>query len=146
MLKETGDAVESVEIMTSEGEYKILKRGDLSFGYRWSSFQEMSDLAVITAVTFKLKVLEIAKKNQQEYLERRRCRQPLGERSAGSVFRNPQGTELSAAQLIERAGLKGCRVGGAVTPTSLSTAVVQLAATCLDSLSWPRRLCGGSLM
>lgn len=45
---------------------------------------------------------------------RRRRSQPLEETSAGSVFRNPEGVELSAAQLIERAGLKGCRVGGAV--------------------------------
>lgn len=45
---------------------------------------------------------------------RRKLTQPLGDRSAGSVFRNPPGTGFSAAQLIEGAGLKGCRVGGAM--------------------------------
>ncbi|KAG6412448.1 hypothetical protein SASPL_125127 [Salvia splendens] len=112
--QETADAVESVEIMTREGECVIFKRSELGFGYRWSSFQDMKELAAITAVTFTLKVSESEKKNQQEYMERRRCSQPLEETSAGSVFRNPEGTDLCAAQLIERAGLKGCRVGGAV--------------------------------
>lgn len=45
---------------------------------------------------------------------RRKLTQPLGDRSAGSVFRNPPGTGFSAAQLIERVGLKGCKVGGAM--------------------------------
>lgn len=70
MLKETGDAVESVEITTREGEFKILNRKELSFGYRSSPFQGMRDLAAITAVTFQLKFSESAKKNQQEYLQR----------------------------------------------------------------------------
>lgn len=43
---------------------------------------------------------------------RRRMTQPLGERTAGSVFRNPSDKEVAAAELIERAGLKGFRVGG----------------------------------
>lgn len=70
MLKETADAVECVEIITSEGKYQILKRSDLSFGYRSSSFQGMNELAAITAVTFRLKVSQSAKKKQQKYLER----------------------------------------------------------------------------
>ncbi|XP_041998337.1 UDP-N-acetylenolpyruvoylglucosamine reductase-like [Salvia splendens] len=97
--QETADAVESVEIMTRDGEYMTLNRSELGFVYRWSSFRDMKELAAITAVTFKLK---------------RRCSQPLEETSAGSVFCNPERTDLSAAQLIERAGLKGCRVGGDV--------------------------------
>lgn len=44
---------------------------------------------------------------------RRRRTQPIGERSAGSVFRNPSGAEMSAGRLIELAGLKGFAVGGA---------------------------------
>lgn len=70
MLKETADAVESVEIVTAEGEYQILNRSELSYGYRSSSFQGMNNLAAITAVTFRLKVSKSAKKNQQEYLAR----------------------------------------------------------------------------
>lgn len=45
---------------------------------------------------------------------RRKASQPIGERSAGSVFRNPSDLGVSAAELIEKVGLKGLRVGGAM--------------------------------
>ena len=44
---------------------------------------------------------------------RRRVSQPIGERSAGSVFQNPPNLGIAAAELIEKAGLKGFSVGGA---------------------------------
>jgi UDP-N-acetylmuramate dehydrogenase len=47
----------------------------------------------------------------RELLERRRQSQPIGEWSCGSVFTNPPGDH--AARLIEAAGLKGFRIGGA---------------------------------
>lgn len=40
--------------------------------------------------------------------------QPVGEQSAGSVFRNPTDIRVAAAELIDKAGLKGFRVGGAM--------------------------------
>ncbi|KAK9091317.1 hypothetical protein Sjap_024494 [Stephania japonica] len=83
--QETSDTVNSVEIVTIDGERRVFDRNDLAFGYRWSCFQEMEDLAAI----------------------------PVGERSAGSVFRNPSGVGISAGELIEKAGMKGFTVGGA---------------------------------
>ncbi|GFP91152.1 UDP-n-acetylenolpyruvoylglucosamine reductase [Phtheirospermum japonicum] len=68
--QETVGAVESIEIITTKGEYKTIKRRDLNFSYRSSPFQDMNDLAAITAVTFRLKVSQSAKKKQQEYLKR----------------------------------------------------------------------------
>lgn len=47
-----------------------------------------------------------------DFIYRRRISQPIGERTAGSVFRNP--AEVAAAKLIEEAGMKGFRVGGAM--------------------------------
>ncbi|CAL5326003.1 unnamed protein product [Camellia sinensis] len=139
--QETADVIDSIEIVTTEGKFQILNRTDLNFGYRTSPFQDMEDLAAIVAVTFQLKHSESARRRQQEYLESwqgisgavpptqgwglwpktnfqgvlwRRISQPVRERSAGSVFRNPSNSGVSAAELIERAGLKGHRVGGAM--------------------------------
>ncbi|KAL3525467.1 hypothetical protein ACH5RR_013839 [Cinchona calisaya] len=112
--QETGDAIDTMEIITCEGEFQMLNRGDLRFGYRSSVCQDMKNLAAITAVTFRLNNLESARDRQLEYLERRKQSQPLRERSAGSVFRNPSDLGVSAAELIERSGLKGFKIGGAM--------------------------------
>lgn len=48
------------------------------------------------------------------FIYRRRISQPVGEQTAGSVFRNPKDLGVAAAKLIEEAGLKGFRVGGAM--------------------------------
>ncbi|KAH7533283.1 hypothetical protein FEM48_Zijuj04G0114400 [Ziziphus jujuba var. spinosa] len=112
--QETADAVESVEIVTKDGKFQRLERADLSFGYRLTPFQTMQELAAIVAVTFQLQRSESSKMRQLEYLERRRKSQPISERTAGSVFQNPPYLGVAAAKLIEEAGLKGFRVGGAM--------------------------------
>ncbi|XP_055805051.1 uncharacterized protein LOC129873889 isoform X2 [Solanum dulcamara] len=112
--QETAAAIDSIDIITNEGESRMLKRRALNFGYRSSPFQEMRDLGSITAVTFRLKFSKTAREMQQAYLARKWRTQPLGERSAGSVFRNPSSMGVSAAELIEKTGLKGLRVGGAM--------------------------------
>lgn len=69
-LQETADVVDSIEIVTTEGELQRLNRMDLKFGYRLSPFQDMKDLAAIVAVTFRLKQSESARRRQIEHLER----------------------------------------------------------------------------
>ncbi|RWR82229.1 UDP-N-acetylenolpyruvoylglucosamine reductase [Cinnamomum micranthum f. kanehirae] len=112
--QESADTIENVSIIRMDGSHRVLNRSELAFGYRRSCFQKMEDMAAIVAVTFKLTPSVSAMEWQRTYLERRRMSQPLQDRSAGSVFRNPSlGSMVSAAELIEKTGLKGFKVGGA---------------------------------
>nr|DAD44407.1 TPA_asm: hypothetical protein HUJ06_002637 [Nelumbo nucifera] len=111
--QETANAIDTAEIVTVDGRHQILYRSDFAFGYRMSPFQAMQDLTAIVAVTFRLLPSASVKERQQAYLRKRLWSHLVWERTTGSVFRNPPGMGVSAGELIEKAGLKGFRVGSA---------------------------------
>ncbi len=85
---------------------------DMDLSYRHSIFSENN--LIITEVIFELQngdKKEISGK-MQELLERRKAKQPLEYPSAGSTFKRPEGN--FAGTLIEKNGLKGKSVGGAM--------------------------------
>lgn len=101
----------SAEIVTEHGEIVRYDREAMKFAYRRSCLQDMR--AVVAEATFELAPgdrKEIAAA-MASYKDRRQRTQPLQVPTAGSVFRNPPGDH--AARLIEAAGLKGHRIGGA---------------------------------
>lgn len=65
-------------------------------------------------------------------LERRRASQPIGEWSCGSTFTNPAGDH--AARLIESAGLKGARIGGASVSTKHANFLINEGSATADDL------------
>lgn len=69
---ETGDVVESVEIVTVAGTSRTLSRsqGELAWAYRTSPFQQMEGLAAIVATTFKLERSSDARKRQLKFMDR----------------------------------------------------------------------------
>lgn len=107
--KETCDCLVSVDYVTQEGEFICIPKEEIEFDYRSSSFQNMS--GVITGATFTLKASEEARAKQIDIINYRKKTQPLSEKSAGCIFRNPDCGHAGA--LIEQAGLKGLSVGGA---------------------------------
>jgi len=86
------------------------EREELVFGYRQSSLDE----PVLLSARLELEEedpVPLAKRLQKQWIIRK-ARQPMGHQSAGCVFKNPPG--MHAGQLIDQAGLKGTRIGGAV--------------------------------
>ena len=99
-----------VTVVTPAGEIVQKPREDLEFGYRESSLDE----PVILSAQLELErddPRELARRLQKQWIVRK-ASQPMGHQCAGCVFKNPRGA--SAGDLIERAGLKGTRIGGAV--------------------------------
>lgn len=105
------DNLVGVTILDSHGESLELHHAELGFEYRSSRFKQAQDAIILTAA-FRLRKDDpkacIARMN--EYTDHRRRTQPT-EPSVGSMFKNPPGN--FAGRLIEQAGLKGTRVGGA---------------------------------
>lgn len=107
-----GDVVESVKVLDKEGDIKTLSNNDLRFGYRKSVFQK-GDYIILEA---KLSlVLGEEKKIYEKCLEifnKRKINQPYDKFSAGSVFKSVN--NVSAWKVIESAGFRGYKVGGAM--------------------------------
>lgn len=108
-----GYVIKKVKVLTPDLEIKDIFNKDLDFHYRTSFFKK-HDGYVILEGTFHLNYgnKEDSLTMIKERKERRMATQPLEYPSAGSVFRNPEGD--AAGRLIEEAGLKGLKVGGAM--------------------------------
>ena len=108
---ETWAQVRAVDVMARDGTCRTRAASDYQVGYRHVT-------AVANDEWFLAAELEFVPRDDaqahlvREQAQRRKLTQPLGEWSCGSVFTNPPGAH--AAQLIESAGLKGFRIGGAV--------------------------------
>ena len=103
--------IERVEVMDYEGNIHIYSAEQMGFSYRHSRLEEES--GIVICVDFKLenKPVEEIRAKMKELMGKRSFSQPLDLPSAGSAFKRPSGGY--AAALIDQAGLKGYRVGGA---------------------------------
>ena len=104
-----GQHMHSLQAMDAGGEISTRMRADIRFGYRRSDIDD----AIILGTTFELlqdDPQDIVKRIKKIWIAKK-ATQPFDFQSAGCVFRNPRG--LSAALLIEDAGLLGTSVGGA---------------------------------
>ena len=105
------DVIERVEIYSlAETTRRSVTAADAGFAYRRSS---LPPDAIVVGATVRLEsgADEDIRARMEEAREWRRRTQPLAEPNCGSVFKNPDGDH--AARLVEAAGAKGLRVGGA---------------------------------
>lgn len=112
---EMKDVVKSVRVLTTEGQEELLTLDELAFGYRQSVLQTKKLIALETRLELKMGSRELIYAKIEDLNRRRREKQPLTLPSAGSVFKRPPGH--FAGTLIEQAGLKGHRIGGAEVST-----------------------------
>ena len=118
---DVASVLESARVLAADGSEAVVPAADLDLAYRTSRFKARPDgdapdgpRDVVIDATFRLRPADpdTIKTRLDEIRHWRQAHQPLGLPSAGSVFRNPDGD--SAGRLIDAAGLKGLRIGGAV--------------------------------
>ena len=104
-----GDVVREIRVLCADGSIETWSRDQVGFGYRCSA---IGDRIALSAV------LELEQKDPagvsdcfRANLAAKNASQPTNQRTAGCVFKNPEGA--SAGALIDKAGLKGVRCGQA---------------------------------
>lgn len=109
--REIGDVVTSATIVWLDGKKEIVDHEWFHFGYRTSRLKNATD-AIIANVTLTLapSTDDLTEKIWQT--ARTRAAKEPGGKNAGSFWKNPS-SEMRAWELIESAGLRGLRVGGA---------------------------------
>lgn len=107
---EIGNQVRTVRVLDGEGNFRTLKKEDIRFGYRKSSLPREGWIVEVE-LSFTPGDREGILVQMAENLVARKKGQPLDRPTAGSTFRNPP--HDSAGRLIEAAGWKGKKIGGA---------------------------------
>lgn len=118
---EMKDIIEYVDILLDDGNVKRYSNEEMNFGYRKSIVDEGKIVLSAGLRLSKGDKSEIEAK-MLELKEKRTSKQPLEYPSSGSTFKRPEG--YFAAKLIEDAGLKGYRVGGAMVSPKHSGFVI----------------------
>ncbi|MHC4257016.1 MAG: UDP-N-acetylmuramate dehydrogenase [Planctomycetota bacterium] len=109
-LGDIGSSIKSITVMDKEGNIFEKKKPELVFDYRWVN---------VTAPVILKATMELTESDPDAMLKTvkevwiyKKNSQPLNTKNAGCIFKNPRG--MSAGALIDRAGLKGTQLGGAV--------------------------------
>lgn len=127
-----GSVIDSVDVMTESGEIFTRQRADLAFAYRSTNIKAK----FILGAKFKLDEDDphrILKQVKEIWIYKKNT-QPLGYRNSGCIFKNPRG--MSAGALIDKAGLKGKRIGGAfVSEKHANFILVDDSATATDVMA-----------
>lgn len=105
------DNLVSLKVLTKDLEVKEVFKKEIKYSYRSTNLKELG--YIVLEAKFKLEKGDkaVSEKIIKDRCERRLKTQPLEFPSAGSVFRNPLNDH--AGRLIEEAGLKGAKIGGA---------------------------------
>lgn len=128
---EVKDVIETVTLLSREGEIKVLSNDEMNFSYRKSILQETQDIVLSITVQLSKGDKEKIREKMAELTFLRTSKQPLEYPSCGSVFKRPEGHYTG--KLIQDAGLQGLIWGGAQVSTKHAGFIVNIAdATASD--------------
>ena len=131
---EMKDVVKSVTHLTPQGELVTLNKDQLDLSYRHSVYKTTNDIIVSVTMELEKGDVEEIKAKMDDFMDRRKTKQPLEYPSAGSVFKRPEGN--FAGTLIEKCGLKGKTIGGAQVSEKHAGFIINVGdATCEDVMN-----------
>ncbi len=125
------NTIRSLTTMTLDGAIIKYMREDVEFEYRGCNLSGQ----IVIEVEFQLNEskIEVVLEKMDEIYNEKQENQPLGTFNAGSVFKNT--SKYKAAELIDKAGLKGLKVGGAIVSEKHANFIVNTGnATSTDIL------------
>jgi len=127
------DVTQWAEVVTSAGEIQRRAKDQIDFGYRRSCFQNGEVAVAQVAVDLTPADPQQVYCALYEVVEARCRRQPVGQRSAGSIFKHP--ADDYAGRLLEEAQTKGMRAGDAMVSTKHANFIINVGhATAHDVL------------
>ena len=129
---EMKDIIESVTAVSPDGQLQTYSNEQMAFGYRHSAASDGALTVVDVALRLQPGDPERIRLQTAEYTTARRTKQPLEFPSAGSFFKRPAGH--FAAKLIEEAGCKGLRVGGAMVSEKHAGFIVNVGGASADDV------------
>jgi UDP-N-acetylmuramate dehydrogenase len=136
-----GELIVDTLVCTSDGELRVVPRAEMGFAYDTSRLQATHEVLVWADFAVSIGDPEALRRTARASLAHRKQTQPLAQPSAGCLFQNPDpsrdivpaGVPASAGALIDRAGLKGHRIGGAmISPVHANFVVSDGHATAAD--------------
>ena len=136
-----GSLIDSVELVTKVGDVVRVEAAAMEFGYDRSRVQRTNETVLSADFRVGQGDPTVLRTVARESLAYRKRTQPLESSSAGCIFQNPDpvhdrvpaGIPASAGALVDRAGLKGTREGGArVSPTHGNFIINEGTATAAD--------------
>ena len=136
---EMKDVLETVTVLTRDGDVKTLTKDELELGYRTSVIAKKDYIVLSAVIRLENGKKEEIKAVMDDLKEKRITKQPLEYPSAGSTFKRPEG--YFAGKLIQDCGLKGFRVGDAVVSEKHSGFVINAGqATAADVIALIRHV------
>lgn len=140
---ETADVLVDAELMDLDGASWTATPDQLAFAYRTTALQGTPTIVLRARFRGAPGDRATAVKRIKEIANERAAKQPLAQPNTGSIFRNPPGD--FAGRLIEAAGLKGRKHGGAMVSEKHANFIVNTGTASATDVLELMRLCQGEV-